>query len=431
MNDAKIIAINKQRFVAGLYWQTLTRPRDYLREAREIGKREKMDVVAIRRGRVLQAGFATRNTAGSGAYSFVATLAGALGDDWIAVFDIGDGRYAIAAAKNGAIIPGCDDIGPRAQIEESLRTNFNLHQFTQVICPAEFDFGGEERDLGQLLQSHKLRKEYKLQPLSGARTLLSALLVVALVLLMVGGGTIGFLMYRKHQQQQAAAAAAAAAATEQRRLEELKAASGQDVTPVALTHPWASQPVVREMRSACVDAMRAFPLSIGGWLVDSALCHSGMVQATYRRMPTATVNGFTTHAQAQGYRIAMIDEAGETGTLSVSLGALRAGGDDALLDMGQIGNAVRSLLQSRSSQFTLSVKDVTPAAPPVLPGQEAPPAPPAPDWQTQSLTITGRQTPGDMLTGLEDLPGLRLLSVSVKRSQSELEWSLTGEINGK
>lgn len=429
MKNAQIITVNKQRFVAGLFWQTLTRPRAYLQEAKDIGRREKMDVVAIRRGRVLQAGFAKRSVVGAGAYSFAAALAGMLGDDWIAVFELDADRYVIAAAKNGAIIPGCDEIGPRVQIEDSLRTQFNLHQFSRVICPSEFNFGGEELDLLKVLQSGKLRKEYRLQAISG-NSVFKAAAVGLLGLLILGALVIGVFTYRKIQQDKVDAAAAAAAAIEQQRLDELKAASGQEVTAVALTHPWALQPKMSEMRESCVGAINEFPLSIGGWLVDSATCSGGLAQAIYRREPTATINGWTTEVQKLGYRIDAVDEAGESGTLSITLDPINPGGDDALIEMAPATNAVRSLLQSRSLSFSLVPKPVPPP-PPALPGEEPPPAPPLPDWQTQVFTITGKQTPADMVAGMEDLPAIRLDSVSVKRAQSELEWSLTGEIHGK
>ena len=45
---AAIITINGNRFVSGLLWQSLTRPRGYMKEAKEIGKREGLDIVAIR-----------------------------------------------------------------------------------------------------------------------------------------------------------------------------------------------------------------------------------------------------------------------------------------------------------------------------------------------------------------------------------------------
>ena len=431
MNNAQTITINKQRFVAGLYWQTLTRPRDHLREAKEIGKREKMDVVAIRRGRVLQAGFATRNTAGSGAYSLAATLAGVLGDDWIAVFQLGEFRYAIAAAKNGAIIPGCDEIGSREQIEESLRTSYNLHQFAKVICPAHFDFGGEEVDLTRLLSSHKLVKAYKLHPLSTTSNLKPLLLVGIPLLLIVGGGSIGYVVYRDYVDEKEAAAAAAAAEVERQRLEALKVSSGKHITPAALEHPWVAQPLARDFREACVEAIHGFPISIGGWMIESALCTNGLVQGTYRRTPNTTVNGFTTQAMLTGRRVDMVDAAGETGTVSVPLPELRAGGDDSLFEMDQVTSAVRSLMQRREATYSMAVKNIVPPTPQALPGEPAPEPPPVPDWKTHTLMLSGKRTPELLLSGMENLPGLRLDSISVQRSQSELEWKLTGELNGK
>jgi len=429
-NHVETITVNGKRFVAGLYWQSLQRPRAYLQEAREIGRRERMDVVAIRRGRVLQAGFATRAVVGNGsAYSFAAALAGALGDDWIAVFELDAATYAIAAAKNGAIIPGCDAVGTRSEIEESLRSNYNLHQFGRVICPGDFDFGGEELQLSEILQASKLRKEYRLSALSAG--IRKDLVLGAFVLLVVVAGVVGFGLYKQHQKKQARLAAAVAAAAEQQRLAELEKATGTKVAPIALTHPWATQPLATEFRDACLVAIHALPLSLGGWMVESASCTGTAVQATYKREPVATVNGFRTKAQELGYQVANIDDSGEQASVVLPIAAVKPGGDDTLMDMALVVDAVRSVLQSRQASYTLNSKQMAPTPAPTLPGQEAPPPPPAPDWKTSTLTVSGKQSPADLLAGIERLPALRLLTIAVKRSDSELEWSLTGEINGK
>ena len=429
IESAETITVNGKRFVAGLYWQTLQRPRAYLAEAREIGRRERMDIVAIRRGRVLQAGFATQKTIGNGgAYSFAAALGGVFGDDWIAVFELDSSTYAIAAAKNGAIIPGCDAVGSRSEIDEILRTNYNLHQFARVICPRDFGFGAEEElQLADVLQPSKLKKEYRLRPLSkGVRR---EIVVGGLALLLLVGAAVGFVLYKEHKKEEERIAAAAAAAAEAQRLADLEKASGTKVAPIALTHPWAMQPIATEFIAACVATLHDLPLSLGGWLFDSASCTDASVQAVFRREPGATVNGFLSRALELNYQGATVDDAGEQANVAVPFVPVKPGGDDALLPHALVADAVRSVLQSRQVTYSVVLKP-PPAPPPPLPGEEAPPPPPAPDWKTSTLTSTSNVTPVDMLGGIERLPGLRVLTIAVRRDVSTLEWSLTGEING-
>ena len=429
IENAETILVNGKRFVVGLYWQTLQRPRTYLAEAREIGRSEGMDVVAIRRGRVLQAGFSTQKTIGNGgAYSFAAALGGVLGDDWIAVFEIDPTTYAIAAAKNGAIIPGCDAIGTRAEVDEILRTNYNLHQFTRVICPHDFGFGSEEElQLSDVLLPSKLRKEHRLRPLSkGVRK--GVVLLALLALLMLGGG-IGYVLYREHEEEKARLAAEAAAAVERERVRALEKATGAKIAPAALAHPWATQPAAPEFIEACVGTIHDLPLSLGGWLLDGATCADAAVQATYRRQPGTTVNGFHSRAGRLNYQGTSVDAASQLATVIVPFGAIKPGGDDALISHTQVVDAILSVMQSRPVTYSAALKP-PPAPPPPLPGEEAPPPPPLPSWKTSTFTATSSLSPSAMLEGLDQLPGLRVLTLAVKLNVSNLEWTLTGEING-
>jgi hypothetical protein len=107
-----------------------------------------------------------------------------------------------------------------------------------------------------------------------------------------------------------------------------------------------------------------------------------------------------------------------------------AGGDDALESLSTVTGTVKSVLQARMIAYSMALKP-PPPPPQALPGETPPPAPPPPDWQTTTLTVTGAHTPETVLVGIETLPGMRLTSIAVKRTESSLEWTLTGEVNGK
>lgn len=426
---AQSITVSGKHFVAGLFWQSLTRPRAYLQEAREIGRRDKMDVVAIRKGRVLQAGFARKSSANVGAYSLASTLAGILGDDWIGVFEVDAATelYAIVGTKNGAIIPGCDALGSRIEIEERLRADYNLHRFGRVFCPDDFGFGGEERRLSDVLASGKLLKEYKLASL-GSSVSLGKLIAFGFAFLLLIGVTVGFLLYRKHQQEVLEAAAEAAMAAQLEQAAAQTAATAQ--APTALPHPWATQPKAQSLRAACGKAIHGVPLSMGGWLVESASCNGGTLQMVFKRTGNATIVSVMKAAENHGYRVDSVDEVGDSANMSFALPALAAGGDDTLVPMAALSDGVKSLLQSRQIAYSIAVNP-PPPPPQALPGEEPPPAPPAPDWQTSTFTVTGKNTPAVVMAGIEELPGVRLTTIAARRSDSALEWTLTGELHGK
>lgn len=423
-SQAQSITVNGKRFVSGLFWQPLTRPRSYLQEAREIGRREKMDVVAIRKGRVLQAGFARKSTTVAGGYSLASTLAGALGEDWIGVFEV-DGQYVIVGTKNGAIIPGCDAIGAREDIEDRLRSDFNLHRFGRVFCPQAFGFGGEERDLRQILGAVKLRREYRLTALSARERVYKTVLAAVGVFALCGLLVVGVL----HRRATALARKEAAARVLKAKHQAQKAQAAVVSAPAPVPHSWATEPLAKDLRVACVGAIDAVPVSMGGWTVDSIDCNGSTLQLASKRAGEATNATLRQAASAYGYQVESIDATGETAELSKSLPVLPVGGDEALASMDTVVDGIRAILRRRDIAFSLTPK-LPPAPPAAAPGKHAPPAP-APDWKTNLLTVNGPNAPAVVMAGIEEQPGMRLTTIGVKRTGSTLDWTLTGEINGK
>src|SRR5260363_358108 len=128
----KVLRVNGKPFVCGLFWQPLTRPRAYMKEAREIGKRESMEIVAIRRSTIIQAGFVAKH---QGALKGMVSMAAALAGDHAAV---------------------------RAKLNEV----YGLFAWEKIYIPAGFDHAGETLDLNTLLTPARLKKEYRLKSLT-------------------------------------------------------------------------------------------------------------------------------------------------------------------------------------------------------------------------------------------------------------------------
>lgn len=118
----QIIQHRGRVFVTGMLWIPLGNMTSYMKEARQYGHEHGLDIVAIRRtSLMIQAGFVSRSSdVHKGMYSLAATLAGQLGDSWIAAWavDADQDRYAIVAVHEGRIIPGCDLIATAAEVRK-------------------------------------------------------------------------------------------------------------------------------------------------------------------------------------------------------------------------------------------------------------------------------------------------------------------------
>src|SRR3546814_19358074 len=107
-NPARIIKVNKRRFVVGLAWRPIDKVSAAAKEARLLAKEEDMNLMLIYSGLATQAGFAsvTGNEIKlyKGAYSLAAVLADRFGEpSWIGVFELDDGNYVLIAVKDGSI----------------------------------------------------------------------------------------------------------------------------------------------------------------------------------------------------------------------------------------------------------------------------------------------------------------------------------------
>src|SRR5260363_350262 len=90
----KVLRVNGKPFVCGLFWQPLTRPREY------------MKIVAIRRSTIIQAGFVAKHQGAlKGMVSMAAALAGLLGPSWLGVFVLVDRHYVLAAGNARPLVP--------------------------------------------------------------------------------------------------------------------------------------------------------------------------------------------------------------------------------------------------------------------------------------------------------------------------------------
>ncbi len=444
-NDAVTITqVNGKSFVSGLLWKPLRSARNYMAEAKAIGKREGMNMVAIRRGKVLQAGFSPRPKASSksspkapsvrGMYSLAAALAGTLGDDWIAAFEIGPDTYAFIAVHRGGVLPGRDIVGGRAQIDDLLRETYSDMRTPgatpRVIAPQSWGFGGEEASLEALLPIKHIKSEYRLKPLTFGLTT-GEILSLGVLCGAISAAAVGGDMWLKHRTQlhaQQQHEAAVRALKAQKRKYAATAA-----TPV--DRPWQDTPTASDFLQACATVWNHVPLVIGGWQFNNGRCvlgeHGGRVKdivfATYHRGASSTAVAFKSAAESLGATPGIFD-AGQTGTVTLNL-KVGLAGDVRSLPLPGISDQMQTLITRLQSipqgiaTYTLKAASSDAAKKgAVLPGAT---------WSTVDVEVKSALAPDQLFAGMPS-GGLRFYEIAVALdARANLTWTMKGEMYGR
>lgn len=419
------VLVNGRQFLSGLYWQPLSSARSYMSEARAIGKKQGWDVVAIRKGERIQAGFVSRNSGVTkGMYSLAATLAGILGKTWIGAFAIDDGRYAVIAVRDGSIIPGYDIILDREKAREEIQKAYNL--FTkgaavEVYVPASFEYGGKELQLEELLQPKNLKSQYRLRPLSfpvGRLVLVAALLGVVFV---------GWTEYQAYLREQALKIEAENERKKAEDLAKLNARAKAAQQAKALEHPWAKTPGAQDMATHCVVQIHSVPLSLGGWMVETAKCEGDQLTAEVHRSG-GTVASLREAAAQNVFEPPIITDNGEKATLIRRMEPIQLVGDDPLQDPDDVQTRIVSHLQMLGMQYDMTEKAVVLPEIQQVPGEPVVP-PPQPTWRHFPFRFEGALNPKEVLKGMGALEGIRVSSIKVQVSaEGTVLWMTTGDI---
>lgn len=446
MGSITILTVNGRAFVSGLLWKPLRSARSYMAEAKAIGKREGMDMVAIRRGKVLQAGFAPRQPKGRrkdtaamrSMYSLAAALAGVLGDDWCGAFALEDGRYAFIAVHKGGILPGRDLVGDQAEVEALLRETYSDISGTgvepKIIAPESWSFGGDEETLETLLNPAAVKPDYRLKPLTMGLTPREIGVVAAVAVILVGGGVGGMHWWHQHREHQAEIA-------RQQSLEAAKSHQKQMTAnaAAAIVRPWVNTPAAEDFLSACEAIWSHVPLDIGGWRFDNGRCvlgHSGDrtkdgVFATYHRADSMTVADFQAAARALGAAPGIFDN-GETGTVMLRLRMEEPTESPTEQQLPTTQDQLQALvtrLQSVPTGIASYTAVVVPWTPP--PAPKGQPPLPAPAWQTYSLDVKTGLAPSPLFEGMA-ASGIRFYEIAVSLdAHSNLNWTVKGEMYGR
>ncbi|WP_320412417.1 IS630 transposase-related protein [Candidatus Regiella insecticola] len=111
----RLVTYNNKVFVVGLEWRAIKGGLHYMKEVKAIGKRENLDVVAIRQNDSIQAGFAPKFSVPlKGKYSLAVSLVSLIPGKWLAVIPLDkddlNTDYIVMASTGGLVMPWTDKI---------------------------------------------------------------------------------------------------------------------------------------------------------------------------------------------------------------------------------------------------------------------------------------------------------------------------------
>ncbi|MFF6575703.1 type 4b pilus protein PilO2 [Pseudomonas aeruginosa] len=249
---------------------------------------------------------------------------------------------------------------------------------------------------------------------------------VALLGCLVGGSLTAYYLWNAHQQE---LARQAALLEEQRRLAELAEKNAQAKQPLdlaSLQKPWTLMPDLEDMLRACSKATGVLSLSIQGWLFESSKCDGRVLVATYHRTGNSTAADLTAASQHLfADRPAFVIDNGNTAALKVDL-KVAIGSDEPLQPADDALQALTSHLYRQGVEPKLSISQETT---PPLPGAEAAREQQVvlPSWKKFTFSAQTR-LPADLT--FQGLPaaGVRITNLETTLKDSQLDWTVTGEI---
>nr|WP_035534231.1 type 4b pilus protein PilO2 [Paraburkholderia sacchari] len=408
-------------------------------EAKAFGKQNGWDIVAIRRGTRIQAGFVdsgSRNL--KGMFSLAASLASVLGDSWLGAFRLKDGRYAVVAVHEMLICPGVDRLCTTAEEARQMLTNaHNTYSFDaeSIFAPPELEFASQDRDIYQVLSAKSIRKDNRLKQLTfGMST--RQLVTVGVGVLAVVGAIGSYMVWDAREQEAKERQLAIQRAAEKLRLDQLNATARRKLEEAALAHPWAVQPNAVDFINACAKTTNALPLSVKGWTFSSADCSGSAIVVHFSR-DGGTVEDMRL-AAPELFGVPAVFNGGDEATITLGLSA-PVGGDDVVATPDDDMSIFMTHFQQIGMTPTLEERPVKIEPPKVPAGQPPMEAPIAP-WRQFHFSFDGPAQPvshfsvgRDGTVSLIGIPGLRIDAVTTKLNAEDatLTWHVEGNIYAK
>jgi hypothetical protein len=402
---ARVIAIGKRQWVAGMLWRSFEE-KPSRAELRQEGEDLRADWAALRVGEdAIQAGFCAavadlkaKRSNPKKLLSLAAAVADARQQPWLGIYKVADGLWWYIAVRDGqAILPDGDVIGGEAEIYAARERHSGFGDWTYVE--------GSLNDLDALVDGVKPSPVFALNGAPAWVVPAAGLMITAVA---AGGGGLWW-----HEHQLAAQRA------HQLAIAKMRALLSRQQPAKALPSPLLTTPLPDAWLAACGSAIEKVSVSQDGWTVGEVSCAGNAASIVWQRMP-----GATTAVRPEG----VLDPGGDKLLQSIPLDSQGAGlmpGDGR--DNGQPLPVEESdlfaLLQGMGVKATIQS---APAQPPAstLPGGESAGKAPAPATPQAQVHFTLPVAPFSV--NWNAIPGFRISRIALSADGWHVEGVLYG-----
>lgn len=424
---AVVLEIRRRKYVCGLFWQSLSRPRELKTEAIELARKLNFDLMVLRKDLgVAQVGFAsTKEGVHHGMLSLGAIVASTVAakgishdgrrqsaTSWLAAFRLDNERWAYFAVRDESFLPQGDFCGSKADVLERLYADYGLGGWNAVIGEPELSDQGfhdfNPATIDDFLPPGSSRRlwlasAWELVPVQRTRQIALAAAGVGAVAVAAGAATW---WWRQHQAEQALDREQAMMTAQQR------IAADQARQPIP--PPWLGKASPREFARACGE--HDVLLAPGGWKLDELVCSQSSFNYSWSRAESTVAN------LLQHVPRANVDLSGDKARYAQPVSMPTTTAED-LLPAEQLLMPLVSRFQELGLKLALK-PPAAPPAPPALPGMRPPPAP---DWKTYTFTLPLQGLPLAEAGAVLTQPGVRLSTLTYRQG----EWFVEGMVYAK
>ncbi|HEB4876204.1 TPA: type 4b pilus protein PilO2 [Kluyvera ascorbata F0526] len=435
--DIRVITINQRRFVVGLTWQTIRAQRNPMKEIRRIGKEQGLDLVAVRRGDSIQAGFAPKTRLRlRGTFSLTVALASLLDGCCIAVVLLGEGpdgvlQYTLVGkTERGGIHPWSDKVYPAELLRQTLidlrgeLRGSKSELEVPVYGDPSVDGVTAPLDLEAVLAPKLLSKDFRLRPLTWGMTRGQLMAAAAVTALALAG-----LAFWLHVESEREAVARVVLQREMARQAELNKQARYKAALESFRHPWTEQPSVGSFVGQCQRVLERVPLSIEGWMTVTVACSQAdvSVQSIRRTNSAATTADYVAAVKKLFGVTPAFSFADSSQTLFRLSQTQKPEGDDPMVPADERLMQFISRFQSLNIDLAVSavpIKDVKQNSE----GEDLP----LQDWQEYQFSAETDVPPRDIFAGA-GFTGIRLsqITVGINTSDGSVRYKISGSLYGK
>lgn len=443
--SGRIIRIGKRRYVANMAWRAIENPSNAAKEAREIAKSERMNLMMIYQGFVAQAGLAYAPKGQiklyRSAYSVAAVLSSVLGESWLGVFALDDGNYLLVAVKDGAIIPGFDLVGDPQAIREKALSVRRAHKWATVYLPEDDENLNDEfsslettpSNLTGFLDQAKHSRIFKLEQTTGGA--IGPVTLVALCVLVAAGA--GGVYYTQFLNKRPVGPSASELASRAKDLAQRKESARQEIKQATANPDWIDQPLPLQLIRNCQVVLGQLPTRLIDWPLKEIDCRATAITGVYERPAAGATMAQAVSASGQ-FPISGVQASKATLGFKLDRPSARDHGSTVLNDiewMRQWVSFFQKFERSEAAQLEVQPKPHPQPPPPkatwvkLLGENEARIEPPW--WLTYEWTMTlAGLDPVEIFSQLPD-QGLVLRSATgaINEATGRIDWKLQGVVN--